>query len=167
MHIKGALFLVCTILMMQGCIFTPPPSERYQMREQNIESIKSLGSFERIKEIAQAQLGTCYIYGGSRPGGFDCSGFVQYVYRKARGIKLPRMAKDQAKVGMLVGRNELQKGDLLFFDTAHRGHINHSGIYLGNGQFIHASSGRHHCVTISNLNHGFYKRAFRWGRHID
>ncbi len=159
---KTTLLLVGSVLAIQGCIFTPPPSAQHR-----VTHVAYGGKFGRINEIARAQLGTCYIYGGDRPGGFDCSGFVQYVYRKALGIKLPRMARDQAKVGRLVGREELQKGDLLFFDTAHRGHINHSGIYLGDGKFIHASSGRHHCVTISNLNHGFYRRAFRWGRHID
>jgi hypothetical protein len=60
----------------------------------------------------------------------------------------------------------LRKGDLVFFDTAQRGHVNHSGLYLGGGSFIHASSGKVYGVTISHLDRGFYARAFQWGVRV-
>jgi len=61
---------------------------------------------------------------------------------------------------------DLEPGDLLFFDTSHSGKINHTGIYLGEGKFIHASSGKVYAVTISSLKSGFYKRAFRFGGRV-
>jgi len=79
------------------------------------------------------------------------------------GIDLPRTALAQSKSGEKISRASLQPGDILFFDTAHRGHVNHSGIYLGEGKFIHASSGKAYGVTISDLDQGFYKEKFLWG----
>jgi cell wall-associated NlpC family hydrolase len=73
----------------------------------------------------------------------------------------------QSQIGKKLTKKELQVGDLLSFDTSLKGHINHSGIYLGDGKFIHASSGKAKGVTISDLNKGFYVDKFRWGTHID
>ncbi len=118
---------------------------------------------EKIVALAQTQTGTPYRYGGMDDSGFDCSGFVCWVYENATGRKLPHSARLQSEYVEPRELSELQKGDLLFFDTSGKGEINHCGIYLGEGKFIHASSGKANGVTISDMTKGFYKEAFRWG----
>ncbi|MBR3458556.1 MAG: C40 family peptidase [Selenomonadaceae bacterium] len=97
-----------------------------------------MGSNRRLIATAMQYLGVPYVYGGSSPSGFDCSGFVQYVYRQC-GIDLPRTADIQAEVGIPVDKSELQPGDLVFFAGDYV-NISHVGIYLQDGQFIHAST---------------------------
>ncbi|MCX7710601.1 MAG: C40 family peptidase [Clostridia bacterium] len=116
---------------------------------------------------AKKYLGVKYVWGGTSPKGFDCSGLTKYVYSKY-GIRLNRVAADQAKQGTKVTRDKLKAGDLVFFDTdGGRNYINHVGMYIGNGQFIHASSGRRtHRVTVSSLSDSFYSKAFITARRI-
>lgn len=112
---------------------------------------------QNIVGYAKGFLGVKYVWGGSSPSGFDCSGFVQYVYNHF-GIKIERVASAQAKQGTTVKKSELKAGDLVFFDTD-GGHnrVNHVGMYIGNGNFIQASSGKSaHKVVISTLTSGFY-----------
>ncbi|MGB9780600.1 C40 family peptidase [Caldanaerobacter sp.] len=109
---------------------------------------------DKLIDYAKSFLGTRYVYGGSSPRGFDCSGFVSYVFSNF-GFSLPRTADEQANVGDLVSRDVLEKGDLVFFKTLGSSIINHVGIYIGDGQFIHASSGAGK-VIISPLNEGYY-----------
>ncbi|MGI8924470.1 MAG: C40 family peptidase, partial [Fimbriimonadales bacterium] len=90
---------------------------------------------------AKRHLGTRYVWGGTTTRGFDCSGFVRYVYGKAEGITLPRTSREQARFGVRVPKAELRPGDVLSFASRGGSRINHSGIYIGNGNFIHASSG--------------------------
>lgn len=91
---------------------------------------------EKLAKVALSYLNTPYIWGGTTPVGFDCSGLVQYVYREAAGIELPRVTWQQEQVGQEVGLDELKTGDLLFFGT--RGATHHVAMYLDNGLFIHA-----------------------------
>jgi len=115
---------------------------------------------------ALAQLGIPYRWGGTTPRtGFDCSGLVKYVFQTALGIELPRVSRDQARRGQPVERQELTPGDLVFFSR--RGQvINHVGIYLGDGRFVHAPrTGRD--VTISNLSGYWYQRFLRARRVPD
>jgi cell wall-associated NlpC family hydrolase len=72
----------------------------------------------------------------------------------------------QSKSGETLSRDEIKIGDILSFDTTLKGHINHSGIYIGNGEFIHSSSGKAKGVTVSKLDKGFYKDKFRWGVRV-
>ncbi len=155
---KLLLFIMIVIFTMSGCIFTPPPSQARVWNE---------ATNDPVLDLAQEHLGVRYRYGGMSPSGFDCSGFVCYVYEQGVGKKLPRTARAQSTYAKIVDKNALAPGDLLFFDTSRRGHINHSGIYLGEGKFIHASSGKVYSVTISTLDKGFYKRAFRWGGRVN
>jgi len=114
---------------------------------------------------AYKHLGKPYRYGAVGPQSFDCSGFVYAVHKKL-GVMLPRTSLAQSRIsGRRISRNHLRVGDLLFFDTASRGHVNHTGIYLGNGKFIHASSGKAFSVTISDIN-AWYKDKFKWGKRI-
>jgi len=120
----------------------------------------------RLILYSRGFLGTRYVYGGSAPGGFDCSGFTSYIYRKF-GIKLERTANSQSKQGKYVAKSKLKPGDLVFFDTDGTGGktVSHAGIYIGNGKFIHASSGSSkHKVTISSLNESFYAKTYVTGR---
>ncbi|WP_156415915.1 SH3 domain-containing C40 family peptidase [Chthonomonas calidirosea] len=114
---------------------------------------------------ALAYRGTPYVYGGSGRGGFDCSGFVRYLYLK-RGIDLPHNAAEQFHMGKPVSRKDLKPGDLVFFHTVTPG-ISHVGMYIGNGRFIHASSRRGGGgVRIDSLDESYYAHAYRGARRI-
>jgi cell wall-associated NlpC family hydrolase len=104
------------------------------------ESVHSVR--DSLVRIARAQVGTKYVAGGTSPEhGFDCSGLVKYVMA-ALNVKLPRTASQQATTGLAIVRdtNQLRPGDLLTFGKSKRG-VSHVGIYIGNGRYVHASSG--------------------------
>jgi cell wall-associated NlpC family hydrolase len=123
---------------------------------------KSNDKVEKIIALAKSKMGDSYEPAKAGPDHFDCSGFVYYVFKK-NGIKIPRTSLLQSQSGAKLSRKEIKRGDILSFDTHDRKHINHSGIYLGEGKFIHSSSGKAYGVTISELDKGFYKDKFRWG----
>ncbi len=110
-----------------------------------------------VKKAAQ-YLNTPYVWGGARPGGFDCSGFVQYVFGQC-GYKLPRTAADQASAGSSVSRKNLAPGDLVYFSTGGGG-IDHIGIYVGNNKFIHSSSPRSGGVIYTSLSESYYANSY-------
>ena len=124
-----------------------------------------------IVELAMAQLGTPYRWGGSAPGGFDCSGFTMYVYKQF-GYSLPHTASGQWQSGIgqrVYSIGELQPGDLVLFNDPSRNAgkaCSHVGIYIGNGQHIHASSSKNKGVVISDLTEGYYNRYFIGGIHV-
>jgi cell wall-associated NlpC family hydrolase len=111
----------------------------------------SRGASSDLIGIARRFLGTPYCYGANGTASFDCSGYVRYVYA-CRGIKLPRVASDQALAGRRV--SSLAPGDLVFFSDRRDGYITHVGIYIGNNSFIHASF---QGVTITSLDDSWYK----------
>jgi len=117
-----------------------------------------------IETVAKSLLGTDYQYGANGPYQYDCSSFTKHVFSK-QGINLPRVSREQAKVGQFVRASQLQKGDLIFFDSKKSAKVSHVGIYLGRGDFIHASSSKDK-VTISNLNSNYYSSHFKWGRRV-
>lgn len=121
---------------------------------------------EELESKAKRLLGHRYVWGAVGPKCFDCSGFTMKVFREI-GIKLPRVSRNQAKVGQLVKFNDLKPGDMVFFDTNRRrtGQVNHVGIYLEDGKFIHASSGSKR-VVITSFDKKFYKDRFLWGRRV-
>ncbi len=121
----------------------------------------------KIEAEAKSFLGTRYVWGATGPNKFDCSGFTQWVFRDA-GIKIPRVSRDQAKVGEYVSFNNLKKGDMIFFDTKKhkKGIVTHVGIYLGNGNFIHASSAAKKVVVYNFYKKPYYKERFLWGRRV-
>ena len=116
---------------------------------------------------AQAFIGAKYVWAANGPECFDCSGFTRYVYRE-HGITLPRYSGNQAKVGMKIGYDELQIGDLVFFNTEKKYHkkVNHVGIYIGDNKFIHASSAKKQVTITSFKEKTFYKNRFLWGRRV-
>ena len=107
--------------------------------------------------IAAAQVGTPYRYGGTSPGGFDCSGLVYYAYRKA-GIRVPRSTQAQLRHARHIALSQLQPGDLLFFKLDRRP-VSHVGIYTGNGRFIHApSNGKR--VSFTTMDDPYWQAHF-------
>lgn len=116
----------------------------------------------RIISSAMDYMGVPYVFGGTSPYGFDCSGYVQYVFAHA-GISLPRTADVQYEEGTPVSTAELVPGDLVFFTTYTYG-ASHVGIYVGDGNFIHASSSRG--VTISSLSEAYYSSRYIGARRI-
>jgi len=121
---------------------------------------------KKLLEDAKYFKGGRYIWGGTTPQGFDCSGYVQYLYKKHK-VNLPRTAYAQSKRGEAVDINNLQKGDLLFFLTDKKRGIpvTHVGIYLGNGKFIHAAS-KKKGIIISPVHHGYYANKFVSARRV-
>ncbi|MFR9070110.1 MAG: NlpC/P60 family protein, partial [Paraclostridium sp.] len=128
------------------------------------ESTNSSSQADRVINLAKQQLGKSYVWGAEGPNTFDCSGFTQYVFKNAASINLPRVSREQSKFGQYVNKNNLQKGDLIFFDTDKDGSVNHVGIYIGNNEFIHASSGGKK-VIISQLN-GYYSSVYTNARRV-
>ena len=110
-------------------------------------------------------VGIDYRYGGTNPNlGLDCSGFVQLVYREAAGLKLPRTAQEQSRIGDVVNRNELEAGDLVFFNTMSRA-FSHVGIYIGGNRFLHAPrTGAE--VRIDSLGKSYWASRYNGARRI-
>lgn len=117
----------------------------------------------QVVQTAQSLLGTPYRYGGMTPKGFDCSGFLYYVYRKAAGITLPRITHEQVKRGKAVSLDDLQPADLVYFRIGKE--KLHAGIYLGGGRFIHApSSGGK--VNIQRLTLDYWAAHYLGARRV-
>ena len=122
---------------------------------------------DEIEWNAKELLGHKYVWGATGPVTYDCSGFTRKIFSDV-GIYLPRVSRDQSKQGQLVAFDELQKGDLVFFATKrrHPNRVTHVGIYLGNGDFIHASSAAKKVVICNFDKHCFYKKHFLWARRV-
>ena len=123
------------------------------------------GSAKATAIIATAKkyIGVPYVWGGSTPSGFDCSGLVQYVF-KQHGITLNRTTKTQYQHGTFVAKSNLQPGDLVFFQNTYTTGISHVGIYIGSGEFIHASSSQG--VTISSLSNSYWSSHYYGARRV-
>ncbi len=153
-HIQGTLIHPGDILQI------PAASTQPQAVKKQINPVRTAGSargeIQDVIATARRFIGVRYCYGGARPeSGFDCSGFVQYVF-SLHGIKMPRTASEQATVGTRV--TDPAPGDLVFFDTHRNGSIEHVGIYVGNNAFIHASQNKG--ITITSLSDTWYKQRY-------
>jgi cell wall-associated NlpC family hydrolase len=113
---------------------------------------------EVAARIAAAYLGAPYVWLGSSPSGFDCSGLVAYVYARV-GISLPHNAAQQYRLGTPVPRDRLMPGDLVFFDR-----LRHNGIYLGDGRFVHATAPGG--VKIARLDDDWFRHRWVGGRRL-
>ena len=116
----------------------------------------------RIVQTSMKYIGVPYVFGGTSPSGFDCSGYVRYVFAQA-GISLPRMADEQYYFGKPISTTDLRAGDLVFFSTYTYG-PSHVGIYLGDGNFINASSSRG--VVIDSLGNSYWSSTYIGARRI-
>ena len=113
----------------------------------------------RVVALALAQVGAPYRWGGADPRGFDCSGLVMYVYGRA-GVSLPHGTEKQYRLGTPVSRKDLAPGDIIFFDR-----LNHSGIYVGDGRFVHASK-TGDAVKVSRLDDAWWERLWVGARRL-
>ncbi len=118
--------------------------------------------FEKISKVAKELIGIKYKLGGTSPNtGFDCSGFVKYVFNEGAGIKLPRSSREMRSVGSAVDIKSLKPGDLIFFKI----NTSHVGIYIGDNKFVHApSTGR--SVAVDNLMNSFFQNRIIGARRV-
>lgn len=122
----------------------------------------STASVRRIVQTALRYTGVPYVFGGTSPGGFDCSGYTRYVFAQS-GIYLPRMADEQFEVGRHVSYGNLRPGDLVFFTTYTSG-ASHSGIYIGDGRFISATSSSG--VRVDSLDSSYWGPRYIGARRV-
>ena len=121
------------------------------------------GTAQQIITNAKKHLGVPYVWGGTSPKGFDCSGLVQYVFAQS-GIQLPRTTTEQVKLGTYVSKANLKPGDLVFLQNTYRQGVSHVGIYIGDGQFIH--SGTKKGVVIANLFNDYWTPLYLGARRV-
>ena len=174
----GRSILACalaTLAMLSGCATTggphdeagPEASEPRPLRSSRTGPAEPLDlRADDVLMQAMGLIGTRYRYGGTSPQqGFDCSGFTSYVFRASIGLQLPRTAADQFReLGAAVPRDALNAGDLVFFRQG-RGRIDHVGIYVGEGRFIHAPS-RGGRVRIDGLEAPYWTRSYQGARRV-
>lgn len=130
--------------------------------ENSTETSTRSAQTQKAIEIAKSYLGGKYVWGATGPNAFDCSGFTQYIYKQAYGKSIPRVSYDQANYGEKVSKENLQPGDLVFFDTMNKGRVSHVGIYIGDNKFIHAASSKSGIIE-SELS-GYYSRNYLGAR---
>ena len=141
--------------MAQGAKCSRNPALRMGIDDNSVTWRKAGPVSETVRAVtseAQKYVGVPYQFGGTTPKGFDCSGFIQYVFNR-KGIILPRAADEQYLSGKQISVNSLAPGDLVFFRTYDEG-ISHSGLYLGDGYFISATSSRG--VAVATMKNGYW-----------
>lgn len=153
---------------LMAAVLTSPLPVSAETEQEPGSVLDRISSFtDRAAQVALEALslvGIRYRYGGNSPEqGLDCSGLVRYVFREA-GTELPRTSSEMSQRGQPVDKQDLQPGDLVFFNTLNRA-FSHVGIYLGNNQFIHApSAGRN--VRVENMDMTYWKTRFNGARRV-
>lgn len=149
-----------TLFILLLIIFSACQSPRM-----NSSSIQPDAEMNDLAVYALSLSGTPYKYGGTSPeSGFDCSGFVGYVFKHSLGKSLPRTTEEISRVGARQNSEWLKPGDLVFYDTMNRSY-SHVGIYLGDGQFIHSPS-KGKSVTVVNMNEPYWRQRYNGARRI-
>jgi cell wall-associated NlpC family hydrolase len=172
MHKIKITYLLCVFLALvsTSCASAEPRSDaQVGLQGQSINDDNPENWSERAREVlvnALSLTGVRYQYGGNSPEtGFDCSGFVRYVFKQATSLTLPRSALAISQLGTTVPKDELQPGDLVFFNTL-KSTFSHVGIYLGNNRFIHSpSSGGK--VRVESMQDGYWAKRFNGAQRID
>ena len=148
----------------QGKAIGTVPTGSTSLSSSVTSSYNGTATGAEILSKAQSYLGSPYVYGGASPSGFDCSGFVYYVYGTF-GISVGRTPAAQASAGTQVDKASLQVGDIVLFAGTGGSGITHAGIYAGNGQFIHSPNSRS-TVSYSDLNSGYWSEQFYCGIRV-
>lgn len=132
--------------------------------QQTFSTQEALSLKGQVRSFSMEYQGVPYVNGGTSPRGFDCCGFTQYVYNNL-GFSISRTVAAQLQDGVIVSKNDLQCGDLIFFqNTTGWGHFaSHVGIYIGNGQMIHSGDGG---VAVVDLNHAYYQYHYMCARRV-
>lgn len=160
MKIPAAIILSC-------CLAAPVAHADDQSLTADLSSRVGnlIGQTQNLVLSAMGFMGIPYRWGGASPeAGFDCSGFVQYVFRQAAGLVLPRSSFDQIRQGASVTPSELQPGDLVFFNTM-RATASHVGIYIGENRFIHAPR-RGKTVEIADFTNVYWQARYDGARRL-
>jgi cell wall-associated NlpC family hydrolase len=156
------LLLTASPVWAKGLFDTIQPATR---ETQNEIQPHRQSTMQEVLLNALSLKGIRYRYGGTSPEtGFDCSGFVRYVFREAANISLPHNARAISQIGNIIAPDQLQPGDLVFYNTM-KSAFSHVGIYLGNNRFIHApSSGRG--IRIVDMDDAYWSKRFDGARRI-
>lgn len=135
-------FFLFVSMVLMGILYLAPVAEASTLTAQQQKA-------QTVITAAEKYLGTPYLWGGTTINGIDCSALTQNAFR-AEGINIPRVSRDQYKVGTFVAASNLRPGDLVFFSFSSNHQISHVGMYIGNGQFINATS--HKGVAITKFS---------------
>ena len=154
--------LVAVLITMAGCAGSHSSSNFSSLSNTTKQPVTS--EQKNITQTALSLLGTPYKYGGTTPKGFDCTGFVGYVYRKSARMTLPRESHDLVQTGEKVSVADLRPADIVYFKIEYQRPL-HVGIYLGNGKFIHAPS-RWGKVNIQGLDQDYWKSRYLGARRL-
>jgi cell wall-associated NlpC family hydrolase len=132
----------------------------------NSMSASVVGGTESLIDNAMQLIGVRYRWGGNTPqSGLDCSGFVRYVFNDTFGFLLPRKSSQMSKVGLVVGKEELRPGDLVFFNTM-RHAFSHVGIYVGDNKFIHAPS-KGKSIRVDDMTKVYWEKRYNGARRME
>jgi len=148
--------VVVSVLMLSGC--SPTGNIQNDTKQYRHYDYRSLSlQRQKMMKVAYQSLGSPYKWAGKNPReGFDCSGLMYYTYQQS-GINIPRTAAQQRDASRTISQQQLVPGDMIFFKTGKR--TNHVGIYTGNGEFIHASTGSKR-VKKDKLHYQYWQRSF-------
>jgi len=156
------IFFILSFLFLVSSCSSPVKKTVTNLHQEKIQS-QERKTIEMLHNYYQHWQGVPYRMGGLSKNGVDCSGFVYLAYRSIAGISLPRTTHQQMKLGNEVSPNNLEPGDLLFFKTGW--YTRHVGIYIQNGQFMHASTSQG--VTLSGLSEKYWREAFFLAKRIN
>jgi|WetSurMetagenome_2_1015567.scaffolds.fasta_scaffold82412_2 probable lipoprotein NlpC len=190
-HVRILFIALCTGLLAAGCIsstvrfsvpvetkkerVTPPPQPKQRETPKDEDDFGALlddpvetpparpEEDSRLEKAVNAWIGTPYHYGGMSKAGIDCSGLVCMIFTELGESGLPHSAEEMLKIGSRVPLSHVKKGDILFFSNGYK-RIGHVGIYLGNNEFVHASS--KYGVIRSSMNDNYYRSCFIEARRI-
>lgn len=170
MKLPVAISSAASVALISGTLLlvpvTPAHAQEAAPSTSSLSRVDAfLGRAQDLVLSAMGFMGIPYRWGGTSPEtGFDCSGFVQFVFRQATGVILPRSSFDQVKQGSSVSVEELQPGDLVFFNTM-RAFASHVGIYIGENRFIHAPS-RGKSVEIVDMTNAYWQARYNGARRL-
>ncbi|UNG17211.1 C40 family peptidase [Stutzerimonas zhaodongensis] len=147
---------------------TAEPTDQQLPEFADDESYELPALADSLLERGFTLVGTPYRYGGSsRKTGFDCSGFVSFLFRKEAGIELPRSTREMINLDApKIKRSELEPGDVVFFNNRGRGQVSHAGIYIGGDRFIHSSSSRSGGVRVDSLDDKYWRSSFMQAKRV-